>query len=366
MTRTAIFIVGTRAQVVKLAPVLRVAVDRGLPHRVLFTGQHRESIDDLVDDFGLESAIDKPDVSQERSTIFSLLGWTPAALVRCIRYLRDLRAQGKPPIAIVHGDTMSTLVGAVAARLAGAPLVHVESGLSSGRMLDPFPEELIRRMVFRFTDLAICPNDDAFERMRRRPSVRSVHTGENTLLDSVRFAVSRVPGLDDLPSRFFLASIHRFGNIYSRRRLGLVVEQLMELGGIAPVLFVLHPATEKRLREYGFWTRLASDGGIRLMPRLPYTEFLALLSRAELVVTDGGSNQEELSYLGVPAVLMRETTERPDGLGKNVVFERDIGPGLASFVAGGGCQKLRRDPLVDSDVQPSESTVDAIQRLLAG
>ena len=104
----------------------------------------------------------------------------------------------------------------------------------------------------------------------------------------------------------------------------------------------------------------ANHTGMSLTPRMPYTEFLALLGSARAVISDGGSNQEELSYLGVPTVLFRDRSERPDGIGENIVYRHQIESSLKSFADRGGFEALRRASRLDDPVEPSRVTVDAL------
>lgn len=359
--RQCLFVIGTRAQLVKIAPVLRQAVSSGLNHVVWFTGQHNESIADLIADFELTSRFVHANDSKERSSVLRLLTWLPGTFFRCRTFIRTAKTEtGQAPLVIVHGDTLSTLVGAAAARLAGGLVVHLESGLSSGRVFEPFPEEILRRMTFRLSRYALCPNDDALQRMQRMRHVEAIHTGENTLLDCVRFALDK----KELPATMgghFVASIHRFNNIYQEKSLSGIVDELIDLSGEGTLYFVLHPATEQRLRKYDLYQRLQQAPGISLTPRMAYTEFLGLIGSARCVISDGGSNQEELSYLGIPTILFRECSERPDGIGKNIIFRHSIQHTLPEYVRSGGLDNLRRESRLDDPVYPSAVTVDALK-----
>lgn len=362
--RSCVFVIGTRAQLVKLAPVLRLADESGLRHDVWFTGQHDESIDDLISDFGIRSRFFGAGRRQERSSILRLLVWLPGTLFGCYRYVHSLRTWTQsPPLVVVHGDTLSTWLGALAGRLAGGWVVHIESGLSSNKLTDPFPEELLRRLTFRLTNVALCPNDEAYARMRRY-NCKVVHTGENTLLDCVRDATSSSIGEAEVDAdSYFVASVHRFQNIYSRTNLTSIVDELLEVSELGAVYFILHPATEKRLRKYQLTEALEAAGNIELRPRMPYTEFLFLISRARGVFSDGGSNQEELSYLGVPTILFRKRSERPDGIGSNVVlYESEMSP-LVEYIRQGKLDALRSDPRTDDPVQPSKTVVETLSAL---
>lgn len=359
--RTCIFVLGTRAQLVKISPVLRLAEEMNLEHVVWFTGQHQESIDDLIADFQVTSNIVEPDDAKERSSIGRLLIWIPATVSRCFRYVRDVKKQSESgPLVIVHGDTLSTWLGALAGFWGGGQIVHLESGLSSGKWSDPFPEEMLRRLTFRMAKYALCPNNEATERMKSYADCTVVNTHENTLLDCVRFAVengdSRATTIAD-----FVVSIHRFQNIYQKRRLQRIVDEIESLAAIGSVFFILHPPTELRLKKYGLFDRLRDAENVQLFPRMPYTTFLALMGSAKLVLSDGGSNQEELAYLGVPTVLFRERSERPDGLGGNIVFRREIASSLADAVKNGEIDLLRRESKVDDEIEPSKLTVEVLQ-----
>ncbi len=287
--------------------------------------------------------------------------WIPRTLYKCHEYVKSAKLwTGKRPLVVVHGDTLSTWLGAVAGRWGGGDIVHLESGLSSGKWNDPFPEEMLRRLTFRKARYAICPNDEAAARMARYPGCIVLDTRENTLLDCVRYAtqgksVSAPAGRD-----YFVASIHRFQNIYQRDELARIVDEMRVAAKSGEVHFILHPPTELRLKKYGLYATLAEAPGVNVRPRMPYTDFLALLSGARAVFSDGGSNQEELSYLGVPTILYRDRSERPDGLGANIRLRPEIEGSLQDFITTGGLDALRRPSRIDDDVMPSRMTVDAL------
>lgn len=364
--RSTIFVIGTRAQIVKIAPVLRIAVQSNLQHRVWFTGQHRESVADLVRDFELRSEFVLPTDHAERSSILRLLVWIPMTLVRCFRYVSLHKKQSSSrPLVVVHGDTLSTWLGALAGRCAGGEIVHLESGLSSGHWADPFPEELLRRMTFRLTHYALCPNRAASANMERFPNCTVVDTKENTLLDCVRFAVDKGVVISGSADDYFVASIHRFQNIYDRKTLQMIVDEMLQAAELGIVHFIMHPPTELRLKKYALMDALKQHDGIVSHARKPYTEFLSLIGRSRAVFSDGGSNQEELSYLGVPTILYRERSERPDGLQQNIALRSSLRGSMRSVIESGKLDALRRPSRLDSDVQPSRVTIDALTQWAA-
>ena len=361
--RRCIFVLGTRAQLVKIAPVLRLAKESGLKHTVWFTGQHDESIDDLISDFGLTSKFVLPDERKERSSIWKLLVWIPKTVHDCFRYVNSVKLwTGKRPLVIVHGDTLSTWLGAVAGHWGGGDIVHLESGLSSGKWNDPFPEEMLRRLTFRKARYAICPNDKAAERMEKYSGCIVINTKENTLLDCVRFATRSAEHSEADPGSYFVASIHRFQNIYKRDELARIVDEMIAAARYGEVHFILHPPTEVRLKKYGLFDTLSEMPGIHVRQRMPYTDFLSLISGARAVFSDGGSNQEELSYLGVPTVLYRDRSERPDGLDGNIIMRYQVDETMDEYVKSKRIDKLRAPSRVNDSVQPSKATVGALMR----
>ncbi|QWP78645.1 UDP-N-acetylglucosamine 2-epimerase [Lysobacter sp. K5869] len=351
MARGVVFVVGTRAQLIKVAPVIVACESRAARVRLLMTGQHKETMQDLIQEFGIRTVPEDAVELQERATVMSLLRWLPAAWLGVKRKLSGYSAEGGDWIVVVHGDTLSTLIGAAAARVTGLPCAHVESGLTSGKLLDPFPEEISRRLVFRFADLALCPDEASLEFMRRRHGARAVGTGGNTIVDAVKIVSPRVG--PDLERKYLVASLHRFQNIYQQARLSELVDLLVRLSDCYEVHFVLHPATRKRLEDSALRAKLEAAPGIRLSPRLGYGAFLRLVAGASCVLTDGGSNQEELAVLGVPTLIMRAHTERSDGLGQNACMEGAAPGGVFEFIRSGAYQQLRQAPAVDQGRSPS-------------
>lgn len=340
MARLLTFVIGTRAQLIKVAPVVVECERRQIPCTLLMTGQHHETMQDLMHEFGIRSPQMQALPADEHSTIGSLFRWLPAAYRGVRRLLCTLVGNTDGMDVLVHGDTLSTVLGAFAARQVGARLIHLESGLTSGRLFDPFPEELSRRLVFRLAQVAMCPSVEAYEYMRRHyPRCEAVNTQGNTILDAVALTgVAKVPHAGELP--YLVVSLHRFQNIYVDRRLRAIVDLIETLAEEFIIHFVLHPATRKRLVRKNLLGRLQGINRVKLSPRLGYGEFLRLAAGAKCVLTDGGSNQEELAAIGVPTIVMRGATERADGIGTNIVMEADVPNGVADYLLRGDLNAL--------------------------
>ena len=314
-------VIGTKAQLIKMAPVLVALRSAGLPYRFISTGQHRETMDDILNNFDL----DKPDYclysGGDITSIPAMAVWSLRILWHTLTRRKEIFGNDWNGIVLVHGDTFSTLLGATMARLAGLKVGHVESGLRSFNLFHPFPEEIIRLLTFRLTHYFFCPSHWAVSNVVNYPGVK-IDTGGNTLADALRFALSSDTISDvAIPAKpFGIVTLHRFENIYSRPALTRVVEIVERISQTHNLLFILHKPTEKKLREFGLYKRLDALENVELRQRYDFFRFIRLIESADFVVSDGGSNQEECYYLGKPILLLRKATERQDGLGDNCLL----------------------------------------------
>jgi UDP-N-acetylglucosamine 2-epimerase (non-hydrolysing) len=183
--------------------------------------------------------------------------------------------------------------------------------------------------------------------------------GANTMLDGVRYALN-YPSRQHFAfedSSFVLVSIHRFENIFTSRFTDVILPLLKDIAKRHHLVFVLHPPTRERLRTLGLLEQLKSDSNITLHARFSFIEWVNLCNQAEFVITDGGSNQEELSYLGVPTLLFRNETERQEGLQANVVVSRFDRQVIDNFISN--LDHYRRKSSLDQ-AQPSEKIIQVI------
>ncbi len=365
-------VIGTRAQLIKMAPVLRALEARDMPYSLVFTGQHKVTMNELLREFQIRTPpqiiYDGPEVTG----IVQMGGWFVKTIGRLLKSTKPLpKAQRAGSIVLVHGDTFSTLLGAVLGTIRGIKVGHVESGLRSFNWFHPFPEELTRLAVFRLTDIAFCPNDWAAHNLRRY-RMEKIDCGQNTLLDCVRYALEQAQeqapehapaaGQNSTGS-YGVVSLHRFENIFNQQRLVQILELLGILAAANRLVFVLHPATEKKLTAFGLLEGLRADPRFDLRARMGYLEFLRLINGARFVVTDGGSNQEELSYLGIPTLLMRKATERNEGLDTNVTianYQREAVEKFAAILPA--AQPVTNVPAVHlPEGRPSEIIADRLR-----
>jgi UDP-N-acetylglucosamine 2-epimerase (non-hydrolysing) len=322
-------ILGTRAQIIKMAPVIRLWEEASWPLNIVMTGQHRNTIDILFADFGIRTKPHYVYDGPEISGIAKMALWLPKIIWRMVTNAGEY-FPGRRGIIVVHGDTFTTLAGALTGRLLGIKVAHVESGLRSYNIFHPFPEELTRLAVFRLSDIAFCPGEWAMRNMDGL-SCERIDTNMNTIVDAVRLVMNGAAATTPQVC-YGVISIHRFENIFFTHRLQQIVEMLEYAANKSRLVFVLHPATEKRLRHTGLYARLAANANIELRPRMGYAEFIRLVMASRFVVTDGGSNQEELSLMNIPVYLMRKATERLDGLGKNILLGNYDAEAFRNFI----------------------------------
>jgi UDP-N-acetylglucosamine 2-epimerase (non-hydrolysing) len=317
---------------VKMAPVMRALQDSGIEYWFLHTGQHRETFDDLRRDFGVKPPdADAVSSSDDAKSLFRFGHWSlqaASALAFRARHLLPVRAG----FVLVHGDTASTIWGALLGKATGNAVVHVESGLRSFRLWNPFPEELFRLATFRLTNVYACPDARAVSNLQGHRGER-IDLGGNTLYDAfgMALAAGTAPGTPVPTSRFGVISVHRFETLYRRPRLEAVVDGVIAAARLCPLLVVGPPPLVHRLKRAGLLEQLETAPGVRVIPRMSYFPFITLLRRSAFVVTDGGSNQEELAYLGKPTLILREATERSEGLGANAVIQPVDARSIVSF-----------------------------------
>lgn len=354
-------LIGTRAQLVKMAPVIKEIESRNIRSNLIFTGQHRESIDDLMSDFKIGSTFNSVATRSEATGVLGLIVWFVFCFWQLIWHKEKFFSSEEKQIVVVHGDTLSTLIGAIVGKLNGYKVAHVESGLRSFNFFHPFPEEITRLIVFKLSDVAYCPGQWACNNLRKY-NMEIIDTGGNTIVDALYLALQSdsIASTPTYTTPFAIASIHRFENIFFRKRLILILSLVERAAEHTPIVFVLHPATKSRLKKFGLLEQLKKNERITLVNRMGYVSFCQLLEHSDFVITDGGSNQEELYYLGKPTLLMRKHTERIEGRGSTVVIGEYNLNSLLTFLAN--LDSLRGERQSMTNNSPSSLIVSDLQR----
>ncbi|MEX2504220.1 MAG: UDP-N-acetylglucosamine 2-epimerase, partial [Egicoccus sp.] len=325
---------GTKAQYIKTAPLLRLLDARGIEYRLIDSGQHaalsvglREELGVRHPDHVLASGVDITSIPQAAL-------WAAKLFARLLdgRKLRREVFGGQGGVCVVHGDTPSTLLSTLMARRAGLQVAHLEAGLRSKHLLHPFPEELIRVVVMRIAHLLFAPDADAVANLRKmRVRGKIVPLPGNTVAEALDHeldaatrsgsdpeveveaadepadtgtaapadgtaapadgtaAADTGPAAPDAPA---IVTMHRVENLNRRERVEALVATVERIAADRPVRFVQHGPTIDTLRKRGLDARLR-DAGVDLVPLAPHGQFVAMLDAAPFVITDGGSIQEE-------------------------------------------------------------------------
>jgi UDP-N-acetylglucosamine 2-epimerase len=307
-------VIGNRPQFVKAAAVsrnLRAGHEEWLVH----TGQHHD--DELSKVFFEELHIPKPEI------VLGIHGGSNTSqTARMLEALEPIVHDIEPDVALVYGDTNSTLAGGLAAAQAGVPVAHVEAGMRSfdRRM----PEELHRVLVDHLSALLLAPSETAVENLKAERVIGRIENVGDVMVDmahAVQPVVKNTPLPSSFPDEFVLATAHRAGNVDDPERLRALVKLLRAVP--QRVVLPLHPRTRARLEAAGLLDEV--ERHLFVLPPLGYLDFTSLLIRARAVLTDSGGVQKEAYLAGVPCVTMRDTTEWVETVaaGWNVLVDLD-------------------------------------------
>lgn len=338
-------IVGTRPEAIKMAPVVRCLQDRSeLDVKVCATAQHREMLDQVLDVFGIKPEFDLNVMtpSQKLSSMASSV----------LDGLEPVIERYEPNLVLVHGDTSTTVTGALAAYYHQVPVGHVEAGLRSGNMLAPWPEEGNRRATTALTRLHFAPTERArLNLIQEAVDPRHITVTGNTVIDALMTIQARLaadPALhqsvkDAFPmlredARVVLITGHRRENFgEGLRQICAAIRQLAQEFEDVDFVYPVHlnPAVSVPVKK-----ALGRVPNIHLMDPLDYVPFVFLMSRSHLILTDSGGIQEEAPALRTPVLVMRNVTERPEGISAGTL--RLVGTDPELIV--GTARTLIRDP----------------------
>jgi len=325
-------VVGARPNFMKVAPVLRALATRsGIQQTLVHTGQHYDA--NMSDVFFEQLGMPAPDVNLEVGS-----GSHAQQTAQIMSKFELVVLERKPDFVVVYGDVNSTVAAALVCAKLMVRVAHVEAGLRSYDRT--MPEEINRIVTDRLADLLFTPSTDGDENLIREGVDQGrIHFVGNVMIDTLirMLPAARKCIPAELPERYALVTLHRPANVDDLDWLSSMLQTLGDIGEGMAVLFPVHPRTRQRLAEAKL-DRVNGDR-LRLMEPLPYLDFLALQTRATVVITDSGGIQEETTFLGVPCLTVRENTERPVTIsaGTNVLVGRSparIRAAVADVLAG--------------------------------
>jgi UDP-N-acetylglucosamine 2-epimerase (non-hydrolysing) len=311
-------ILGTKGQFMKMFPVMKLFDEYKIPYKFVHTCQHFM----IVRINRRKFKVRKPDIfltmkKKDLKNIWDFLKWAPMVLWNA----RKLPIK-KNDYVIIHGDTESSLLTLLIGLYYKAKIVHIEAGLRSGDLLNPFPEEIVRRIVDRFSDINFCPTKEDAENIRNKKTIRI--TNGNTVHDSVNFALKLEPssGIKALQGeKYAVFLLHRKENLFVKKRIEKaigIIETVLKSG--LKVICILHKNTIYEIKRNNLWHKLVSfkRGKNFVMHEnfFSYVNFMHLVKNSQFVVCDSGGLQEETYYMNKPILLLRHRTERQWGLGE--------------------------------------------------
>jgi len=308
-------IVGARPNFMKVAPVMNALKTRKhVVQTLVHTGQHYDA--NMSDVFFEQLGIPAPDVNLAVGS-----GTHARQTAEIMTRFEPVLLDHKPDIVLVYGDVNSTVATALVCAKLGVRVGHVEAGLRSFDRT--MPEEINRLVTDQLADLLFTPSEDGDFNLQKEgiPTEKIFRVG-NVMIDSLvkLLPAAQRQNQNSHPQRYALVTLHRPANVDDSVILKRILQSLLEVSRDLAVIFPAHPRTRKRIADFG----LPADQ-LQILDPLPYLEFLAMQSRATVVITDSGGIQEETTYLGVPCLTLRENTERPVtvSLGTNVLVGRD-------------------------------------------
>lgn len=306
---------GTRPEIIKMAPVMQELARRAdvFQSTVVATGQHREMCKPYLDLFAIAPNHDLA-IMEQNQTLDGIVA-------KILKTLPPFIAEVKPDVVLVQGDTSSAFAAALAAFHAKIPVGHVEAGLRTHSKSNPFPEEANRQLIGVLADYHFAPTAVARDNLLREGiPAENIHVTGNTVIDALKqlvvsdyhFEDSALCNIDFTRRRVICVTTHRresFGAplLNTLHALRQIVERFPDVEIVLPVHY--NPQVRTQVYE-----RLAGTSRIHLIEPLPYREFVQLLNKSYFVLTDSGGVQEEAPSLGKPVLVLRDTTERPEGV----------------------------------------------------
>lgn len=306
------FVIGTRPEAIKLAPVILEAKERlELEVKVLATAQHRELLDDVLDVFKIVPDFDL-DVMSEDQTLSKVT-------TKVISGVEEILKRERPAWVLIQGDTTTVLSTALACYYQRIPLAHVEAGLRTYDKFQPFPEEINRTLVSHIADFNFCPTERAKKNLLREGIAEDkiLLTG-NTVIDALFLALKKpVPSRKefekiDFKKRIILLTAHRREN-FGRplKTVCLAVRDIVGRFDDVEIVYPVHPNpnVQNTVRRI-----LSGQPRVHLLPPLDYLSFCHLMQKSYIILTDSGGIQEEAPSLHKPVLVLREVTERPEAV----------------------------------------------------
>jgi UDP-N-acetylglucosamine 2-epimerase (non-hydrolysing) len=304
MPKKILFILGTRPEAIKLAPIIqKFQSDSADIIRVCITGQHKHMVSDILSFFHITPDHDLR-IMEDDQSLFDIT-------IRVLTKLEPVLKSEKPEWVIVQGDTTSAFCGALAAYYLKIPVAHVEAGLRTYNSYAPYPEELNRKWISSIAHLHFAPTETAKENLLKENIQSPIHVVGNSVIDALLWTLNQKINTDqlnhiDFSKKMILMTCHRRENKgQGRQQILEAARHIATKNPDVSILYLTHPNTRQ--------DELKIEN-IHYLAPLEYPEFIFLLNKSHIVLTDSGGLQEEAAFLGKPTIVTREVTERTEGV----------------------------------------------------
>lgn len=366
MKKTIIFFIGTEAELIKMFPVIMECKQRKLAYHIVVSGQNDVVNSRILRDGKCGAVeLELSDPKKIKKSSIGLLCWFMKTIVSAKKRVKIQfpELDWKHSCMVVHGDTVSTVMGAWIGKSLGMTVCHVEAGLRSHNFFNPFPEEIDRMITSKLARVHFAPGNEPYQNLAKCKGL-IVNTYDNTLLDSLNF--SRQISLESdvvrfLDKKFFLFVMHRQENLANTNFVMEITEEINRMAVCMTCVVLLHEITKNAFDKLGVMEKLRENPNIIFQSRVNYFDFMKVLEKAQFVITDGGSNQEELHYMGKPCLILRKNTERLEGLGSNAQMYRGEITHLQEFMDH---HKSMASTWKSSKESPSKMIADELEKLI--
>lgn len=301
---------GTRPEAIKMSPLVKELKSRkNLETLVCVTGQHREMLDQVLDTFNIIPDFDLS-IMKDNQTLFDVT-------INILDKMRDILIQTNPDVVLVHGDTSTTFVTALACFYLQIPIGHVEAGLRTYDIYSPYPEEFNRQAVGIVSNYNFVPTDVAKQNLLKEgKDSKSIYVTGNTVIDALKTTITEAYTHEHLEwakdSRLIMITAHRRENLGEpMRNMFKAIKRIIDENPDVKAIYPIHmnPLIRETAAEI-----FGDDDRIRIIEPLEVLDFHNFMAKSYLIITDSGGIQEEAPSLGKPVLVMRDTTERPEGV----------------------------------------------------
>jgi UDP-N-acetylglucosamine 2-epimerase (non-hydrolysing) len=357
-SKKVIYVLGTKAQFIKSKQVLLKLYEKNINILILDTGQHKELTTKELKNSGLVyDYISLTDNKENISKVLKMIIWF-FKIIMSSRHKEDFQ---NISYSLIHGDTVSTLIGLIISKRNKIKTIHLESGYKSNNILKPFPEEIVRSIVSKYSDILVVDGEQQYKNVQKYINdKRIIKISRNTIFDSVSEHINK--GHTNTLHNQLIVTVHRTENVYIKTKLMALVdllEEIIDRNYFDRIEWFCHDVTRNMLTKYRLINRL-EEKGIVLSDLVSHDLFINELIGSKAVITDGGSIAEECSLLGLNTIIWRDVVENNSYLNDNVMLSKYNNDTIHKFLLNLS-SKRKKNIIKES---PSGELVDELIQLL--